>query len=206
MKKDDLLKQIAERAYNVEFGACRNFATYDAVTKIPDLITVGSILIGILGLVWTELTKQDISAIVLVLSVVGLYISRFSDSVDIYKTAGEKLTGCYYDLKTLYVKVKNAEDSELDSTYAEMQRISNEVSNYYISRQFYFSDIRANYKFFQRDDLGWMNEQLHFTFIKDKIPYTFKVIFWIFLLIVSIKVLWFLGGCVLEQVSSWFNM
>ena len=87
MKKEEMMRQLAERAFNVEFGACRNFATYDAITKIPDLITIGSIIIGILGLVWTDLTIADVSSIVLALSVIGLYISRFTDNIDIYKEA-----------------------------------------------------------------------------------------------------------------------
>lgn len=193
MGKDDLLKQIAERAYNVEFGAFRNFATYDAVTKIPDIISIVSIIIGILGFVWADFTKQEISTVVLVLSFLGLYISRFSDSVDKYESAGRQLTNCYYDMKNLYAKVKNANDNELDSFCVEFNKISEEVSRHYISRQFYFSDIRANYKFFQRDDLEWMDEQLHFSFFKDKVPYSAKAIFWMlvgFVILVSVCLLY----------------
>lgn len=206
MEKEDLLKQIAERAYNVEFGACRNFATYDAVTKIPDFITVGSIIVGILGLVWTEFTVQTVSAVVLVLSVIGLYISRFSDSVEDYKKAGEGLTDCYYKLKTLYIQTKSKNESELSSSYVELDKISEQIKNHYIARQLYFSDIRANYKFFQRDDLAWMDEQLHFGFFRDRVPYTFKAIFWLIVIIAIIRICWLLINVLLAWCSNYFAM
>ena len=33
--KEDLLKQIADKAYTISYAANLNFATYDIVTKAP---------------------------------------------------------------------------------------------------------------------------------------------------------------------------
>lgn len=206
MKKEEILKQLAERAYNVEFGACRNFATYDAITKIPDLITIGSIIIGILGLVWNDLTIADVSSIVLVLSVIGLYISRFTDNIDRYKEAGENLTSCYYKLKSLYIQLKDESSQQLDSYQTKYEEISKEIEANQNSKQIHFSDIRANFKFFQRDDLSWMDEQLHFSFFRDKIPYTLKAILWLIIIGLVAFVICKLLGLVGSIVVNWLNV
>lgn len=194
MKKEDLLLQLAERAYNVEFGACRNFATFDAVDKIPDFITLLSLFVGILGLVIECLTVKWVSAIVLILSVLGLYISRFSDNKDKYANAGDKLTNVYYGLKKLYGEIKDGSDDVSENHLSEFKRLCDEASSLSISHQMYFSDIRANIKFFERDDLGWMNEQLHFTFWKDKVPQSLKhsVIYLLLMTIILICV-WYIS-------------
>jgi hypothetical protein len=201
MKKNDLLKQIAERAYNVEFGACRNFATYDAVTKIPDLITVLSLIIGILGLVFNCLTVKWLSASILILSIIGLYVSRFTENTDKYSATGEQLTQVYYDLKDLYMSAKSEQDDVDEDNVNKYKEICNTANKLNISRQMYFSDIRANIKFFERDDIKWIDAELHFKFWRDKFPRSLKhLLNGIIIAIILIVIIYYIKG-ICSQVS-----
>ena len=47
MNKLDLLKSIAEKGYDVGFGAKKHFATYDIIEKTPGLISFSSMAFGI---------------------------------------------------------------------------------------------------------------------------------------------------------------
>ena len=48
----ELLIKIAQKGYNVAYGANINFATYDIVKKIPGYVSFLSIIVGVLGLVY----------------------------------------------------------------------------------------------------------------------------------------------------------
>lgn len=92
MKKDDLLKQIADVAYNVGFGAKKHFATYDMVEKAPGLIAFCSMGVGIFGLVIDILSAKLLSAAFLVLGIAGFYVERYNADKDKYAEKGSALT------------------------------------------------------------------------------------------------------------------
>ena len=50
MKKTDLQNTIAWTGYNVGFGAKKNFATYDIMSKVPTVTSLLVTSIGIIGL------------------------------------------------------------------------------------------------------------------------------------------------------------
>jgi hypothetical protein len=65
-----------------------------------------------------------------------------------------------------------------------------------ISRQILFSDWYAHYKFFWQHQIEWLNEQKHFSLLRDKVP--LSLLFWVvFLLIGGAALLaraWLSGG------------
>lgn len=63
MQKNDLLSHIASAGYNVGFGAKKNFATFDIVSKIPGWIGIISLAVSILGLYMDEMSSKHIAAI-----------------------------------------------------------------------------------------------------------------------------------------------
>ena len=77
MKRDDLLKCIADTGYNVGFGAKKHFATYDLVEKSPGWISFLSIAFGIYSLAFKELSTSFLSASFTILGVVSLYVSMY---------------------------------------------------------------------------------------------------------------------------------
>ncbi|MDQ0288580.1 SLATT domain-containing protein [Oligosphaera ethanolica] len=84
MNKEYLLKQIADSAYNVGFGAKKHFATYDMVEKAPGIVAFLSMGVGIFGLVIDILSTKLFSAIFLVLGIAIFYIERYNSNNDEY--------------------------------------------------------------------------------------------------------------------------
>ena len=172
MNKDDLLKHIAQTAYNVGFGAKKNFATYDIVAKMPGLISFVSLAIGIYALVIEVLNAKFISASLAVLGVVGMYITFYDSKKEEYAKTGVQLTKLFNALKILYGKTK-AEQGALDTYVAELELIELEYNNLSMHRQIMFSNWYAHYKFFWEHQIDWVDDQLKFRFFRDKIPLSF---------------------------------
>ncbi|MEY0039429.1 SLATT domain-containing protein [Providencia rettgeri] len=183
MNKSDLLKSIAEKGYDVGFGAKKHFATYDIIEKAPGLISFSSMAFGILALAVKGLSTELISAIFIVLGVVGLYISLYDHKKSSYEQSGVALTKLYNELKALYLKVKNIDE---ESDFSELQKELSEIENRYypacISKQILFSNWYAHYKFYWEHQIEWVNEQLKLSFFRDKIPLSL----WLTILVIII--------------------
>lgn len=79
MKKNDLLSSIAEKGYDVGFGAKKHFSTYDIIEKAPGMISFFSLAFGIFALAVKGLSTEITSAIFIILGIVGIYISFYDD-------------------------------------------------------------------------------------------------------------------------------
>ena len=183
MKKEYLLKQIAETGYNVGFGAKKHFATYDIVEKTPGLIAFSSVAVGIFGLVFSFFSSKGLSSFFLVLGISIFYIERFKEKKDEYMQKGEKLTQIFNKLKSLYYKVKSEDKDCYDDENEEFSSISSEYLQNCISKQILFSDWYAHYKFFWQHQIDWIDEQKHFKFWRDKIPLSFIFVFFLFVVV-----------------------
>lgn len=176
MKRDDLLKCIAETGYNVGFGAKKHFATYDLVEKSPGWISFISIAFGIYSLAFKELSTSFLSASFTVLGVVGLYVSMYDAKKSDYEKAGVELTKIYNQLRALYYSVQSKSDSDdLTSLISEYQRLESQYYSIGLSKQILFSDWYAHYKFFWQHQIEWVDEQKEFDFFRDKVPPSFYV-------------------------------
>lgn len=194
MTKDDLLKRIAESAYNIGFGAKKHFSTYDIVCKIPGLIGFISMAIGIFALYIQTLSNNHISAILTVFGILSLLISQYNDKIEEYNQKGIEITKLFNKLKTLYFTVKSNTNSQFDSYIQELENIENEYLQNSISKQISFSDWYAHYKFFWQHQIEWIEEQKKFSFWRDKIPLSFMICV---IVIISVIVLYFVkvGFC-----------
>ena len=183
MNKSDLLKSIAEKGYDVGFGAKKHFATYDIIEKAPGLISFSSMAFGIFALAVKGLSTELISAIFIVLGVVGLYISLYDHKKSSYEQSGVALTKLYNELKALYLKVKNIDE---ESDFSELQKELFDIENRYypacISKQILFSNWYAHYKFYWEHQIEWVSEKLKFSFFRDKIPLSL----WLAILVIVI--------------------
>lgn len=191
MNKSDLLRSIAEKGYDVGFGAKKHFATYDIIEKAPGWISFSSLAFGIFSLAFKYLSNEFTSAIFIILGVVVLYISLYDHKKSSYDQSGVALTQIYNELKALYFRVKNI-DSDID--FSEFQKeLSGIESQYYqacISKQILFSNWYAHYKFFWEHQIGWVDEQLKFSFFRDKVPLSL----WAAMFILLIGSIWLLPG------------
>jgi hypothetical protein len=199
MNRDDLLKLIADTAYNVGFGAKKHFATFDIVTKVPGLIRIFSIAVGIYSLALDALPNRFLSASFIILGIISLYISFYDSQKDKYEEAGIELIQLFNELKKLYFHVKEAGDDTLPESIEKLTQIENKYYQLSISKQILFSDWYTHYKFFWQYQIDWVEEQKHFKLFRDKIPLTFLIM----VLFSSIALAWWIftsGAIPFEQV------
>lgn len=206
MKKETMLKKIAQKGYDVNYAANLNFATYDIIAKFPGIVSFLSITIGILGLVVPAFQLTGVSVAILIIGILSLYIENFTINKDEYAQRGVDNTALLYRLKNLYFKVKDS-DKEDDSFVEEekdYEAIENDFNATSSTKQILFANWFAHYKLFVEKDYSWMDEQLHFGWWKDKIPGTAKVAFIciVIVLIILIMIYW---SNIVTTVGGWFR-
>lgn len=175
MNKPDLMRNIAETAYNAGYGAKKHFATYDIAEKIPGVISFASISIGIFALFIDIFSSKFLSASLIVLGVVGVYIASYDDKKQEYATAGENITSNFNRLKTLYFNVKDDPEDTLEQYEKDLKTLQKEYCSACITKQILFSDWYAHYKFFWQQQIDWIDEEKHFRLWRDKIPLSFTL-------------------------------
>mgnify|MGYP000880703417 CR=1 FL=1 len=173
MTKEDLLKHVADTAYNVGFGAKKHFATYDITDKVPAAIGFLSTAIGVYALFVTWIASNQFSAALIVLGVLGMTVSLYDHKKERYAQAAEKLTLIFNRLKVLYYSVKAANEQELPELQRQLEAMESEHIKIGITDQILFSGWLAHYKFFWEHQIGWIDEQKHFRLFRDKIPLSF---------------------------------
>ena len=176
MTKQDLLKHIADTAYNVGFGAKKHFATYDMTAKIPGLIGYVSTAVGVFGLVFDVLSAKTLSAAFIVLGIMGICITLYDHKKEKYADAGRKLTELFNRLKVLYFNVKAAQGADMTEFEHQLRDIEAEYSKTGMTDQMLFSGWFAHYKFFWEHQIDWVDEQKHFRFFRDKLPLSFTAL------------------------------
>lgn len=176
MNKDALLRLIAESAYNIGYAAKKHLATYDLVEKVPGWIGLVSLSIGIFALFMPDLAKNPVAATFIVLGVASITINFYTPDKDRYAKIGSELTGKFHELRSLYSQVKLQPDTaNLTSFINEHDRIQKESLGLGIAKQIFLSDWYAHYKFFWQMQTNWLDEQLHFHLLRDKLPLGFTL-------------------------------
>lgn len=186
MNKNELLIYIAEAAYNIGFGAKKHFATYDIVNKVPGFISFLSISVGVLSLAIDALTVKHVSAILVVLGIIGLYISFYDMKKDEYNDVGIKLTRMFNELKNIYYDLKNFNGDDIGAFRSKVSQIEDDYYSISVSKQILFSDWYAHYKFFWQHQIDWVDEQKKFSLLRDKIPLTFSLFLLALLILITI--------------------
>lgn len=177
MNKNNLKRYIAKTAYNVGFGAKKNFASYDIVRNLNEYISILSMIVAVLALVFEVFNAKIISAILLIFGIIGLYISKFDKEIDDFEKFGIKFLQLYNKLEFLYHKIDDTNESDYASVISEIESIENEFYGNNKSKQVYFSDWLAHFKFFYQFQTKWIVNELGLNFWKDKVPNSLKFIF-----------------------------
>ncbi|MBO0329846.1 SLATT domain-containing protein [[Muricauda] lutisoli] len=191
MNKKQFKKEIAENAYNVGFGAKKHFASYDILTKLPNWISFTGLAIGIIQVAYAEFSNQkEISVLLIIISIAGLYINFSNKEINTYKKAGEELTQIYNKLRQLYLNVEASENEKFKDEKKELDNLLESYYNTSITKQIFLSQWYAHFKFFYEFQIDWLDKELHFKFWKDKFPNSLKwlVYFIIFITIVFIAI------------------
>lgn len=173
MSQASLLKNIAETGYNVGFGGRKHWATYDIVEKVPGFIGFLGTAVGIFALVYDSLSAKNISATMAVIGIVGIYISVYDSKKSEYEKSAVELTKIYNCLRDLYRKVQSLPaDADFSTCQDELSGLEARYYSVSISKQILFSDWYAHYKFFWQYQIDWVDEQKHFSLVRDKVPLT----------------------------------
>lgn len=179
MNKDELLKLIATRGYNVYFGAKKHFATYDIVEKLPRAIALIGILIGMWQLWQPNFHYNALVSFLLVAASVYAYtITQYDAEKTRYNEVAIQLVQIYNELHNLYLTVKSSNATSFPNEEVRIQELMNRYYSVAMSKQIFLSHTIAHFKLFGESQIGWMDEQLHFTFWEDKLPKVYKLILW----------------------------
>ncbi len=201
MNKESLLKAIAEKGYVVSFAANLNFATYDIVTGWPPKVSFFSLAISIIGLVCPEISTYWITVPILLMSIACIYTENYSKHIEQYGERGRDNIQQWNKLKELYIRVKNNnEGTDFMEENQQLEAISEEFYKTTEYDQIFPANWLAHYKLFYKKDYHWMDEQLHFTFWRDKFPSDLKVIL---LLVILLSIVFFCVNC--QCVTEFFQ-
>jgi hypothetical protein len=171
MKKEDLLRMVAESGYNVGFGAKLHFATLDIVEKAPGWVNVIGFVVGVYSLIFPALALAGVSATLVTASSLTLYINFYNSDKEKYDKAGTALTRAYHALRQLYAEVKAQPDSADMSAFAQRRMgIVDGALGVSLSKQIFLAPWYAHVKFFWEHQVGWVNEELQLNFWRDKVP------------------------------------
>ena len=171
MKKEDLLRMVAESGYNVGFGAKLHFATLDIVEKAPGWVNVVGFVVGVYSLIFPALALAGVSATLVIASSLTLYINFYNSDKEKYDSAGAALTRAYHALRQLYAEVKAQPDGADMSAFAKRRMdIVDSASGISISKQIFLAPWYAHMKFFWEHQVGWVNDELELNFWRDKVP------------------------------------
>lgn len=169
--KESILESLATAGYNIGFGAKKHFATFDMVEKLPGIISLLVIFIGIGQLAYpNNRFNTGISTILILVSIMAYSMSVYNSDKEKYERTGKRLTDLFYEVRTLYFKVRDSDKENFETELKEMQRIENEYNEISISKQIFGSNWYAHYKFFAEMQTDWIKEQRKLTFLKDMVP------------------------------------
>ncbi|CND62401.1 MULTISPECIES: SLATT domain-containing protein [Yersinia] len=181
MNQSEMLKIIARRGYNVGFGAKKNFATYDIVSKAGGWISFISLCIGVFALFIPILATNVISAILIIFGVITMYVQFYDAEKGNYIKAGNEQTRIFEELEFLYRNVKSDANFDYEQTHLELTRLMTQFQQSAISKHIFCSNWYAHYKFYCEFEKEWVSTELSLTW-KDKIP--FSLAFFIIMIII----------------------
>lgn len=169
MENDGLLKHIAETAYNVGYSAKLHFASFEMIEKIPGLLSFISMAFGVYALAFAELSTKLASSTLLVLGIIGLYISQKNGGKSNYEQNGIALTGLFNELKHLMADVKSNTKASKEASET-LKEIEDRYNTCCASNHPMFATWFAHYKFFWEQQIAWIEDHRPFSFWRDKVP------------------------------------
>jgi len=176
MNRKVVLKKIAESGYNIGFGGKKHFVTYDLYRIFPRLIGIATIMVGIIQL--TDLFEDFVnpyasdilSALLIIVGVLGLVIDLSSENKESYEVVGKKLLSYFNELRSMYNEVDGLIDESNLSTYNDrIKQINDEADHLSMSKQAIGTHIITHLGFFYVMQSKWVVNELKLTW-KDKFP------------------------------------
>lgn len=162
--------------YNVLYAAKKHFATYDIVEKAPGWITITTLGIGIFALVIPGLTNEKLAAAILIVGIASIYFNQFQLQSEKYAKAGGELIRQFNGLRSIYNHAQShSAEASVDDLEDQYKGVLAQSEQVWLHKHIFLSDWYAHYKIFWQAQIGWLDEQLHFKFWRDKVPLTLSM-------------------------------
>lgn len=190
MDKSTFLNILAQKGYDIGFGAKKNFASYDIINKLPNWIGFISLSIGIIQIAYEDLPfNKELSILLIFVGIAIMYIDVYKSKADDYNKEGIRLTTIFNSTRDLYFQVKSDNNFNYQNYENKYQNILTDFYSNTISKQLFMSQWYAHYKFFYEMQIEWIEKELKLTFFKDKIPNSLKttILILIFLILILIS-------------------
>lgn len=187
MDKNNFLKTLAQKGYDIGFGAKKNFSSYDIINKLPSWVGFISLAIGIIQIAYENIAfNKELSILLIFVGIAIMYIDVFKDKADDYNNEGIRLTRVFNLTRDLYYLAKSDNNFDYQNYEVRYQNIMNDFYSNTISKQVFMSQWFAHYKFFYEMQVTWVEEELNLNFFKDKVPNSLKTTILIILIIILI--------------------
>ncbi|MBP0611504.1 SLATT domain-containing protein [Chryseobacterium sp. cx-311] len=190
MDQTKFLNTIAQKGYDIGFGAKKNFASFDIINKLPTWVGFISLAIGIIQIAYENIPlNKELSILLILVGIAIIYIEPFKNDTEKFEKEGVRLTRLFNRMRDLYYSVDNDNNYQYVNYENQYQTILNDFYSNNISRQVFMSQWFAHYKFFYELQIDWVDIELKFKFFRDKVPNSLKTtVFIILLLIVPVIV------------------
>ncbi|MBV4357364.1 SLATT domain-containing protein [Parasegetibacter sp. MAH-26] len=181
------MKTLAQKGFDIGFGAKKNFASYDLINKLPGWTGFISLAVGIIQIAYQNIPfNKELSILLIFVGIAIIYIDVFKNKVDKYNEEGIRLTRLYNSIRDLYNCVKADNQFEYSNYELKYQNIISDFYSNSISKQVFLSQWFAHFKFFYEMQTDWIENELSLSFFKDKLPNSLKITLTIVLLLTLI--------------------
>lgn len=171
MSEQTVKKQVAREYYNVIYGAKLNLASFDICEKLPSVISLLSLSLGILGLSFETLNNKYLASFLLIAGLVGLMLKPREMQKEMYCKAGDELTDISKKLELLHSEIEPSESEA--SSRVELRKLQNEHKEVSQPSPVFLSSWYAHYKLFSEHNNKWFCIELGLTW-RDKIPLSLR--------------------------------
>lgn len=192
MNKEEFLKLIGSKGYDVGFGAKKNFASFDMICKLPTWVAIISFAIAVTQLAYPEMPFQKpLSILLLIASSAIIYLELFKSKKDSYEIEGIRLTKKFNKLKELFLEAKSDNNFNYQIYSLRYNDIMNDFYEGSITQQIFMSQWYAHYKLFFETEYQWVEDARgrKFSFFKDKMPASLSFSLGIIVIIILIFVI-----------------
>lgn len=194
MQKEEFLKTLAEKGYDVGFGAKKNFASFDMINKLPSWVGFISLAIGIIQISYNKISiDKELSILLIFVGIAIMYLEVFKSKVEDFEKEGIRLTKLFNSIRVLYYQTKSDNEYTYVKYSNQYETILNDFYSKSISKQVFMSQWLAHFKFFYEMQTEWIEKELKLEFFKDKIPNSLKMTFFLIIVLVFIYVFY---GCI----------
>ncbi|WP_312788926.1 SLATT domain-containing protein [Sphingobacterium sp.] len=187
MNQTDFLYTLAQKGYDIGFGAKKNFSSYDILNKLPSWVGFISLVVGIVQIAYENIPFNKELSIILIFAAIGiLYTEGFKSKINDFHEEGVRLTRLYNKIRDLYTEAKADANFNYINYETRYQNILNAFYSNTISKQVFMSQWFAHFKFFGEMQVDWIERELNLKWFKDKVPNSLKITILLIIIIIAI--------------------